>query len=192
MNRNSILISGGPPRGLTLFETKRRSRITLNRNGSVVPLIAFLLPVFCIFIALAVDYGVISLGKHQLQNAADAGAVAAIETYFKNIEYGDEAANEVITNSQLLGSFIDFDIGESIEYGTWDADAETFAVIPRTSSAGADDVSGTSIPPGANAARVTLIRTPENGNGVSLFFGPIFGTDFASVSARGIASAAPS
>ena len=189
MNKTSFSITGGPSFGLTFLRRQRHCRFALNRNGSVVPLIAFLLPVFCVFIALAVDFGVISLGKHQLQNAADAGAVAAIETYFKNLESSDEAANEVITHSQLLGSSIEFNIGQSIEYGSWDSTADTFTVISRKGSAGAQDISGTSIPEGANAARVTLTRSPENGNAVGLFFGPIFGQDFASVSAFSIASA---
>ena len=190
MTKNTFCSIWDQRLGLSFFGPRRQRHRVFNRHGAVVPLIAILLPVFCIFIAFAVDYGVISLSKHQLQNAADAGAVAAIETYFQNTEFGDQAANEVITNSQLLGTNIDFDIGESIEYGRWDADSEMFTLIPRTSTAGKHDTSGTSIPPGANAARVTLLRSPENGNGISLFFAPIFGTDFATVTARGIASAA--
>ena len=190
MTKNTFHFNEDPQQGLSFFGPRLQRHRVFNRHGAVVPLIAILLPVFCIFIAFAVDYGVISLSKHELQNAADAGAVAAIESYFQNNELGDLAANEVITNSQLIGDNIDFDIGESIEYGRWDADSGTFTLIPRTSTAGARDTSGTSIPPGANAARVTLLRSPENGNGISLFFAPIFGTDFATVSARGIASAA--
>ena len=208
MTNNKNFIVRGPQTGLSFSSPRRQSRLVRNRggsvyrngsfyrggtvyrNGSVVPLIAILLPVFCIFIAFAVDYGVISLSRQQLQNAADAGAVAAIETYFQDIELGDQAASDVITNSQLMGSNIDFDIGQSIEYGRWDADTGAFTVITRTSSAGAKDTSGTSIPPGANAARVNLIRSAENGNAIGLFFAPIFGTDFATVNVSSIASAA--
>ena len=192
MTEKTSSLMGCSRRDLTRSCRSRQGGYSLNRNGSVIPLIAILLPIFCVFIALAVDTGLISVGKHELQNAADAGAVAAIETYFKNIEYGDEAAHEVINNSYLLGANIEFDVGESIEYGTWDSDSDTFTQIPRTATAGKNDVSGSSIPPGADAVRVTLRRSPDTQNGIGLVFGPVFGADFATVEASAIASASPS
>ena len=191
MTRKNFSLSERSSRTLACFDRSQQKRPMLNRNGSVVPLIAILLPLFCGLIALAVDYGIISVSREQLQNAGDAGAVAAIESYFQSTEFGDEAANEVITNNLLGRTKIDFDIGQSIEYGTWDGDSETFTVIPRTSTAGANDTTGASIPQGANAARVTLLRSPENGNGITLFFAPVIGTDFATVRTVSIASAAP-
>lgn len=166
---------------------------TGQRKGGVVPFIAFLLPVFFIFIALAVDYGGISLAKHQLQNAADAAAMATMQVYMEERDQSDEAAFEVITSNRLQGRPIDFDIDQSIEYGTWDPDSSTFAPISRNGRpTTSTDFSGSSIPLGATAVRVTLRRDPADGNGLRLFLGPIFGTDHATVVARGIASASPS
>ncbi len=63
-------------RTTNLFSSPTKVR----RTGAVIHLVALMLPIFIAFIAFAVDYGVINLAKHQLQNAADAGADAAIRT----------------------------------------------------------------------------------------------------------------
>ncbi len=166
--------------------------IRTRRTGVVAPLVAFVLPLLFVFITLAVDYGTISVAKQQLQNAADAAAEASVNAYFEDRELGDQAAQEVITNNILLGDTIDFDIRRSVDYGTWDANTRQFSPLERTGQPNAsDDYSGSSIPIGATAVRVTLARTPENGNGLNLFFAPIFGTDHATVVAQGIASVSP-
>ena len=123
-----------------------------DRRGAVIHLFALLLPVFIAFIAFAVDYGVINVAKHELQNAADAGAAAGIELLMKDQEQADLAAHDAITANILVGEKIAFDVIKDIQYGTWDSDTRQFTEIERTSSgSGPDDVSGDTIPDGATA-----------------------------------------
>ena len=152
-------------------------------------LAAFLLPMFIAMVALAVDYGVIVSARQQLQNAADAGALSALLTLQKDPDKADQSGYESINGNLLLGRAIELDVGLDIEYGTWDPDSSTFTVIPRKSNvASSTDVSGTTIPDGATAVRVTLTRSQARSNGVGLFFAPIFGTEFAQLDVVAIAS----
>ena len=71
------------------------------RRGAIIPFVAVLLPLFLIMVAFAIDFGVISVADQQLQNAADAGAVAALTAYQRNPADGDQAALETM-NACLL------------------------------------------------------------------------------------------
>ncbi len=96
----------------------------------------------------------------------------------------------------LLGDNITFDVRRDVQYGNWDNETRTFTELPRedyTPGQGApDNVSGTTIPDGANAVRVRLIRSASFGNPVPLFFAPIIGTSFSEIQATAIASLSPS
>ena len=153
-------------------------------RGAIVPLVAVLLPVFLALVALAVDIGVISIAKQQLQNAADAGAVAALIAYQRNPNNGDQAALETMNAQEFLGDKLDLDLVESVSYGQFNAETNQFTEIPR----GSDNT----IPQGAQAVRVQLIRSPNNGNAVNLFFAPLIGVDRATVVAEAIASGSTS
>ena len=167
-----------------------------NRRGAVVHFVAVLLPVFIAFIAFAVDYGVINVAQHELQNAADAGADAAIQVLLQERTEADHAAFEAVTGNRLLGDNITFDVRRDVQYGNWDNDTRTFIEIPREGyspgSGEPDDISGTTIPGGANAVRVRLIRSANFDNPIPLFFAPIIGTQFAEIQATAIAAATPS
>ena len=55
-----------------------------SRRGSAAPLVAVTMPVLIAFTALSVDYGYVVLSKSQLQNVADAAALAGASAYFSN------------------------------------------------------------------------------------------------------------
>ena len=170
-------------------------RNKIARRGAIVHFVAILLPFFIAFIALAVDFGVVNVAKHELQNAADAGADAAIRLLTSDRPAADGAAFEAVTGNRLLGDNISFDVRRDVRYGNWDDDARTFTEIPRvgyTSGSGApDDISGTTIPAGANAVRVRLTRSARFGNPIPLFFAPVIGTRFAEIQATAIATSTP-
>ena len=161
------------------------------RRGAMIPFIAVLLPVFLIMVAFAIDFGVISVADQQLQNAADAGAVAALTAYQRNPADGDQAALETMNAHNFLGDRLEFDVIQSIEYGQFNAETNQFIVIPRTS--GSNIIAhGETIPQGAQAVRVRLIRSPANDNAVNLFFAPLIGVDRATVVAEAIAGGSTS
>ena len=153
-------------------------------RGAIVPLVAVLLPVFLTMVVFAVDIGLISVAKQQLQNAADAGAVAALTAYQRNPNNGDQAALETMNAQEFLGDNLDFDLVQSVSYGQYNADTNQFTEIPRGNN--------NTIPQGAQAVRVQLIRSPNNGNGVNLFFAPLIGVDRATIVAEAIAGGSTS
>ena len=157
---------------------------TQQHRGAIVPLVAVLLPVFLTMVVFAVDIGVISIAKQQLQNAADAGAVAALMAYQRNPNNGDQAALETLNAHEFLGDNLDFDLVQSVSYGQYNADTNQFTEIPRGNN--------NTIPQGAQAVRVQLIRSPNNGNGVNLFFAPLIGVDRATIVAEAIAGGSTS
>jgi len=162
------------------------------RRGSIVMLIALTLPLIIALVAFAVDYGIIVVAKQELQNASDAAATATLETLIAHPTSADDAAHTTITANRLLGSPITFDIAQDVHYGTWDEDTKSFEEIPRDGAVkGASDVSGRSVPDGANAVRIRLTRSVARGNAIQLFFAPVIGTDFAEVEAEAIAFSAP-
>lgn len=56
---------------------RKRSAIVRHRGGAIAVIAALALVVVLAFLALAIDLGVLSFTKNQLQNAADASALAA-------------------------------------------------------------------------------------------------------------------
>ena len=163
-----------------------------NRRGAIIHFVAILMPVFIAFVAFGVDYGVINVAKHELQNAADAGASAGIQLLMQDPSEADHAAREAIIANTLVGEHIAFDVLEDIEYGTWDSETRKFTKIDREQGAsGPDDVSGTSIPSGASAIRVRLVRSRERNNTIPLFFAPVIGIKNSEITAIAIASATP-
>lgn len=158
------------------------------RTGAIVPFVAILLVALLGLVALVIDYGIILVSQQELQNAADAAAVATIDTYNTDFDFADLAAFETLTSNELLTRSITFDMQRDVEYGRWDGDTRTFTVIPREGNPGTSDVSGQSIPVGADAVRVTLRRAEALNNGIRLFFAPVIGVNFADVSVQAIAA----
>ena len=160
-----------------------------NRQGAVVPLVALLLPLFIALIAFAVDYGVIIVSRHELQNAADAASIATLQTLVSDQDDADLAAFETLTANLLNGRSITFDMQQDIHYGTWDSESRVFTQIDRDGTvAPTGDTSGTTIPSGVSAVRVQLSRTKERGNAIALFFAPILGTSFADIKVEAISA----
>ena len=166
--------------------------IANDRPGSIVALVALLLPLLIALVAFAVDYGVIIVADQELQNAADAAASATLRALNSDQKSGDLAAFETITANEMLGDPIAFDIKRTVHYGTWDRSTSTFTEIERNGSpSNATDVSGSTIPKGATAVRIRLTRSRELGNALPLFFAPVIGTDFAEIEAEAIAAGSP-
>jgi len=101
-----------------------------SRSGVVVPLIALLFVVLIGLVALVVDYGIILSAKQELQNAADAAAVATMETYNSDFDFADLAVFESLSANDILNRTVVFDMARDVEYGTWDRDAQIFTAIP--------------------------------------------------------------
>ena len=119
-----------------------------NRQGSIVPLVAILLPLFIALIAFAVDYGVIVVSRHELQNAADNASIGTLQTLSSSSRGdADLAAFDILSSNLFHGRPVEFDMQQDVQYGTWDADSRTFTQVDRDGNVAATgDTSGDSIP----------------------------------------------
>lgn len=173
-----------------------------NNRGIAVIYIALLLVVLLAFAGLAIDIGYMYVAKTQLQNAADAAALAGAsrlnvtESYVfaaytsaiteaKKFAGLNNAAKESVTVSSTLTSSVSSNVyvegnpGNDITFGNWDGERD-----PAYIKAG--DTGGTPV----NAIQVRSRRTAGSPRGaVSVFFGKLFGWDKMPVSA--IATATP-
>ena len=140
-----------------------------NRPGVVLLLTAILLVTMFGFVAFSVDYGYMSIVHGNLQNAADAAALASV------VELGDGEDEAVLVAGSLaasnpIGSYSPTLEPTRTQAGIYNVDTRTFT--PTTV--------------GPNAMRVVTEL-----NQIPLFFAPVFGRDHFSGSAEAIAMTKP-
>jgi Flp pilus assembly protein TadG len=156
------------------------------RRGAVSIIMAIM--VFFVLIglmALAIDVGYLYATKNELQNIADGAALAAAGELGDQLSNGEtlndtdikDAAIKIGEGNQAGGKTI-FSLGDKVEIGTWDQDADPKFVPEAT-------------PP--NAVRVTARRagTGTTNEAVKTFFAAIFGVHSVDVSADATAALLP-
>ena len=165
------------------FRTSRKSRTSANKNrrlkGIAVLWVAITLLVLLLFVGISVDGARVYIAAHQLQNAADAAALAgaifvksdpctamgkAVQFAFLNQAFGQE----VIVNSNPTN-----DPNGEVVLGVYNIDTRVFEAR--------DDF--------VNAVRVVANRTDTTHGPIPLIFMPIAGFDTANVSRYAIAMA---
>ncbi len=133
-------------------------------------MVALLLPVVVGIVAFSVDIGLMTLLRAQIQNAVDAGALAASLALGQDPEGVDEAAAAARQFIQLnrVGMTVSVpDDAIAVEVGQWDAETKTFTVA-------GDE---------ANAVRVFARQDDQ-----PFFFGRIFGRTTFGAPASAIAT----
>lgn len=145
------------------------------RRGVIVVLAALLITVIAGLAAFAIDCGMITLAREQLQNAADAAAISGADALVNGTGPAQAAAQTFAQLNVAGGAAVTIDPTQDIELGTWDKNALAF-----TSLSGSAQSS-------ANAVRVTCRMSQARGNPLKLFFAPIFGVASADVSAQAVA-----
>ena len=145
-----------------------------NEEGSVAIWAAGSMVMLIGFAALAVDAGHFYALDNQLQNAADAAALAAVG------ELNDANEARAIAMNITAQNLPPEDHGTAltssdVEIGQWDADAKVF-------TAGLN-------PP--SAVRVTVRRTAVSGNAAPTFFGKLLGHDSVDILAQAVAAPRP-
>ncbi len=144
------------------------------RHGVTVLLFVFALTVVLGLVALAVDVGYMCLARSQAQNAADAAAIAAAAKLASGTQESTQEAQRFAGYNWVAGKFVaPGSVG--VEYGTWDPATRTFAASP--------------IP--GNAVRVTVQRDASHDSPVPLFFGPVLGRGWFTISASAVAMTNP-
>jgi len=175
----------GPQKGgEIMFNRKTVHRHGRLRRGNAAPLTAITVPVMVGFMALCVDYGYVAATKAQLQNAADAAALAGASAYFSNAGMRMAPAELVPLATARAKSFSA--LNQANGAGVVLADADI--ALGQHNFANS---MGPMLPDAPwNAVDVFARKTDASPNGpVSLFFARIFGRSATNVTthARAVA-----
>lgn len=168
---------------LPRFTIQRPVRLRASESGSIGVFIALSGVLLCGFAALAVDAGLLYFNKTELQNTADAVALAALA------DVGDAtrvAATAVLYAQKNLAQ----QEGASVE--DEDDDAETAEPLTADVVAVQGQWDGTTrvftaTDTAPNAVRVVASRTEATGNARELYFARVLGHDRMDVSASAVA-----
>ncbi|MEZ6067518.1 MAG: VWA domain-containing protein [Planctomycetaceae bacterium] len=144
-------------------------QLTPRRRGIIMVITAVMLIVLFAFVAFSVDVGYMTLTKGQLQNAADAAAMAGVRELANGENAVQDAAKEIALENEAAGYPVSLANGD-ILIGRFDYASKTF-----TPTAGS-----------ANAVQVTA-RVADQ----PLFFAPILKSHDFDMSATGIAMLNP-
>lgn len=171
------------------FRQSRRSR-----QGAIVVLTAFLLLFLVIMVAFAIDIGYIQVAKVQLQQAADAAALAATaELIDDEALTGTPGLTDEIASARTL----------AVQYAAANKICQAAPVVdPNTGNSSVGDVvvgylSDPSDPAGAmnfldpetyNSVQVRVQRTTARNGEIGLFFAPVFGSNSQGVQATATAA----
>ncbi|MBT4867479.1 MAG: hypothetical protein HON53_20435 [Planctomycetaceae bacterium] len=145
------------------------------RRGAIIVLAAILMVGLFAFVAFTIDWGYIGLTKNQLQNAADAAAVAGADAIPDGADGVNSAAVRLGQANFADSHPIDITAAEDVEIGLWDQDLATFIPLAVEDQAR------------ANAVRVTCRLNEARGTQLNLFFAPVLGITKFDVSASAIA-----
>jgi hypothetical protein len=150
-----------------------------NERGAMLIHVALTLGTVIAMSAFAIDYGMLLVGRSQIQTAADAGALAgatalAFDSFSDRTNSGPAkaAALGVATANTVAGA----------PPSVTTADI-SFPACPDSFAA------GPSVPPNLACVRVNVYRTLERGNPLPSFFGQMLGVTSSDVTATAVAQA---
>ena len=142
----------------------------LNERGAAVVVVSVSLVVLFGMAALAIDIGHLFVKRNELQNSADAAALAGVSQLPDAIQVRAVAKQYAQSNMPVERDGLVL-VDSDIFLGDWDGDTRTFT--PGSTS--------------PNAVKVTTRRSSTNGNPVNHLFAPILGINPSSISAEAIA-----
>lgn len=168
-----------------------------DRRGSVTVLMALAIVGILAFAAFAIDVGYLLMARSQIQNSADAAAMAAawsllderrlqdngmyeVEWDARTAAYKYANGNKVAGDSPSINLNLDNSSDGDVQFGKLTPDHHG-----NLTSASVMDVNVT--PDEFNAVRVLVQRTASTNGEVSLFFGRIFGRNTSAVQAEATA-----
>lgn len=146
-------------------------------QGSIAPVVALGLVAFVGAMALGVDLGQLQVVKNELQNVADAAALAGAKKLIQDKD-GDgvaevycaeaiQTAKDYVKKNYSLGSSTPLEITDAdVTIGLWDLNLKKFTSTGCSTSTKATDV---------NAVQVTVNRDGGSNDKVSTFLGDALG-----------------
>ncbi|MBU4270611.1 MAG: VWA domain-containing protein [Planctomycetes bacterium] len=155
---------------------RSRSKPNIRRRGVMAVLAAITLVMLLGFIAFAVDIGYIGVVRTQLQTAADAAALAAAGSSGRSQAEMVQTAQEFADANMVAGRHVQLNAGD-VEFGSWDAGANTFIPLPSGQL--------------GTAVKVTVRTSADSGGETALFFGRLFGLSSLAQQASAVATVNP-
>jgi Flp pilus assembly protein TadG len=172
-----------PPRSMRHQYLRKRDK------GVVAVIVALLLPVLLGFGALAVDIGYRFLIQNEMQNAADATALAAAACLYGRADCGNQNAstpdwggaagrgNSFASSNSVEQTDVN---SVHIDYGYWNITKTNPTLLELPYAPGTNDLP---------AIRVTINKSDtENGGGAATFFAKIWGINAMPLSATAVAA----
>lgn len=163
-----------------------------SRKGTILVLSAVMLVVVLAFVSFTVDFGMITVTKGQLQNAADSAALSATQELMRSYGPGSTVSSSTAASSaqngavDLISRFRSGDLSSTsaeaardVRFGsrTWNSSTNQW-------------VETWGIPP-FNLVEVTARRTSEANSALPMTFSQVLGINHQNVSATSVASIAP-
>jgi Flp pilus assembly protein TadG len=161
-----------------------------NQRGATSVIIALCLVVFLGMGAMAVDLGHLYVVRNELQNAADAGALAGARFLYNDDGYVNEGANQIAIDAATANrsdrSPVEVNPGE-VQRGHWSFATRTFT--PNDSTAPVDlwDVSTAALDANLNFINAVKVVTRRQATQAASFFARIWGYQGFDVSAEAVA-----
>jgi len=165
-------------------------KLEVQQRGAVAVLAAVTLAMLLGFAALAIDIGYLFVVRNELQNAADAAALAGAGYLYPEtgtpLAPNWDLAKQKASTAVSLNKSSNFTLADSqpsqVTYGYWDM-AGINGLQASTKTPGPDDLA---------AVMVTISRdSGQNGGAVSLFLAGILGIPTAPVAASAVAVVSP-
>ncbi len=167
-----------------------------SRQGAVAIIVGLMMAVFIGFAALAVDIGHLYVVRNELQNAADAGALAgarflynnngtAVNTGANQIAYDTATAN----TSEKVSVDVHWTGGNNgdVQRGHWSFATRTFTPNDSTTPVDLWNVSTAELDANTNFINAIRVRTRRQDTPADSFFARIFGHENFSLSTEAIA-----
>jgi len=158
-------------------------RKCLDKQGGVMVIVAISLLMFLALAALVVDLGQGLSVKTQLQEVADAAALAAasqLDGTIAGINNANDQANAYASKNKAAGSTVTL-LPADIEFGSWDMSTKVFNPILS---------GGLGYPDGVNAVRITARRDAASGTALATTFAKSFGRNTLEVKTQAVAERA--
>lgn len=146
------------------------------RRGSIVFLLAIMMPALLLFAMLTIDLGHLIVAKQELQNASDAAALAGAGSLSSGLTYPNWTAAESAATTAIRLNKSDSVtlVNGQVQSGYWNLAAPAPQSISQTLPQSCVTAPASCFY--KPAIQVTISRSENNNGGsVPLFFGPIFG-----------------
>lgn len=169
---------------------KRLKNLGVDQSGAIAAITGMGLVVFLGFAALSLDIGHMVSVKGELQQAADAGALAGARALSlvapaPNWTNGETVADVTVKKNRVDGNLL---IKSTVQTGYWD-------LTWSTGQKAAADLKSTGIVPGAKdvaAVKVTVEKSSgHNGGPLTMLFARVLGKSTESLSAQAVAAMVP-